>query len=490
MKKIGIVFFLFSFSQCYAQNYFPFYKNRPAYYNFSNSAFSGLTYYSQAAISIDSFKVSGIDTVFYHYPIIDFDTTNGCYLKAYDTSFVGRQSIRSSNGFDKFFNHAGDTIFFKNNSTINDSWIFLNLSAGEKIVATMQSINTEMILGVTDSVKIISLQATDSSGNTIPNIFNGKIYKVGKSFGLISGYSFLHIPIDTISFSLIGIENPSIGLNAENLSSYSIYDFEIGDRFDRIGASYHAIAYSTNSCDSRIVIGKQVYGMDSVIYTFHEKFRSDSYNMGNYSGYFYDDTTTEKIIFSNENYLNANPFEWTSPDNSFGGKIWLENGIYPVSGTVKEYLEDLNFAFDPCLMPLTSTCIPLQHRYATGLGMTYSVFNEGGCSGSDILTYYRKNGIEWGDSLHCVPTGIDELNFQSSVNLFPNPASEKIVITGNFSPQKTQFILLNCLGEEIKCKMNSDNDSVSLDVSNLPSGFYFLVINKESELAHLKFFKN
>lgn len=405
---------------------------------------------------------------------------------------MGKQSTRSSNGFDKFFNQASDTIYFKNNSQLNNSWTFINLSSGEKIVAMVQSINIETILGFTDSVKTISLHATDSLGNNISNIFNGKFYKVGKSFGLISGYSFHHIPTDTIPFSIVGIENPTVGMSSEELTAQQVFDYNVGDRFDFSFSHNTEPAYHDRSCISRTVISKQIYGIDSVIYFYREKREWYGNNFNNYYSGYSDDSIKEKIIFSQYKYLNAKPFQWFYQNTwgGEGGEVWLTNSIYSLGKTTKEYFPEWNNINDTCLTSMLWFCLGIQQRFAGGLGMTHTSYNEGGCSGFDTLSYYNKNGIEWGDSLHCFPTGIYELNFQSTVNLFPNPANENIFVTGNFSPTQTQFILLNCLGEEIKCKVNANNGSVSIDISLLPSGFYFLIVGKEKEFAYLKFIKN
>src|SRR5437762_2196658 len=118
MKNFYFLVLLFISLAASSQNFLPFHKDRPAYYNFN----SDKIFYTQAGVSIDSFKVFGSDTVFFHYPIIDYDLSYYCDLKAHDTSFVGEHSIRTVSGDDEFFNRYGDTIFFRNNSVVNDSW--------------------------------------------------------------------------------------------------------------------------------------------------------------------------------------------------------------------------------------------------------------------------------------------------------------------------------------------------------------------------------
>ena len=113
MNKILLTFFIFISVNCYSQNYFLFHKDRPAYYSFPYQ----VNFYKQAGISIDSFVISGSDTLYYHYRVIDYNPFHGC-VEPYDTSFLGIYSIRTSISDEDFFNQNGDTILFKNNSTV------------------------------------------------------------------------------------------------------------------------------------------------------------------------------------------------------------------------------------------------------------------------------------------------------------------------------------------------------------------------------------
>lgn len=76
-------------------------------------------------------------------------------------------------------------------------------------------------------------------------------------------------------------------------------------------------------------------------------------------------------------------------------------------------------------------------------------------------------------------TGIKETEAASNVNLYPNPTVSNVRMT--FSIEKNspvQYRLVNALGQVVKSAdlgtLNSGNNQVDLNVSNLPSGMYML----------------
>ena len=68
MKSILFLLCLVNALEVFAQQFLPFHKERPVYYQFTGDE----VFYTQAAIFIDSFKLSGADTIFFHYRISMF----------------------------------------------------------------------------------------------------------------------------------------------------------------------------------------------------------------------------------------------------------------------------------------------------------------------------------------------------------------------------------------------------------------------------------
>ncbi|MCF8373408.1 MAG: T9SS type A sorting domain-containing protein [Bacteroidales bacterium] len=74
---------------------------------------------------------------------------------------------------------------------------------------------------------------------------------------------------------------------------------------------------------------------------------------------------------------------------------------------------------------------------------------------------------------------------QREIGLYPNPASDKISITNLPSNSQGNYSILNIFGQTIK----EGRASNEIDIHELNSGVYFLMLNMESEQITLKFVK-
>jgi len=363
------------------------------------------------------------------------------------------------------------------------------------MVATVQSISVESVLGVNDSVKKISLQAKDSLGNNISNIFNNKIFKIGKSSGFVSGYSLFHFPVDTIAFSLVGIENPSLGLSSEDLTPEKIFDFDVGDRFDYEYAYGSEPTYHDYHYEIDVILSKEI-SVNGDTLTYQVSYKK-LVKGNNWSDYFYSVTIgikPLKIILPLEDFLSTKPFEiFGSLPYQDGPFHYLDTSQYnPPLLVLRNIPYSYYILANDCFSSTTfslATC----DSYAPGLGM---VSSDGGDIGMGLwiyndLVYYNKNGVEWGDSLNWNQlTDLNETSSNSSIRLFPNPTHSRLFLSGNFQPLQTHFTLLNSLGEEMKLnQLSNQSGSVSFDVRDLPEGFYVLRVKKEDEIVNLKFVK-
>lgn len=83
----------------------------------------------------------------------------------------------------------------------------------------------------------------------------------------------------------------------------------------------------------------------------------------------------------------------------------------------------------------------------------------------------------------------DDLGIESNnnelVSLFPNPANEQIIISSNSFLIGATFMICDIRGIQLQTgKINSENEPVI--ISNLPSGFYFLIVGNEYRCNFLK----
>ena len=95
----------------------------------------------------------------------------------------------------------------------------------------------------------------------------------------------------------------------------------------------------------------------------------------------------------------------------------------------------------------------------------------------------RKNG-DIAYSYSIVPslvTGINEIISNDFIKVYPNPASNKIIVQGGNNIQEYQIKLLNLMGEIVLLTTKKE-----IDVSSLPSGIYFLNFETENYISSKK----
>lgn len=79
------------------------------------------------------------------------------------------------------------------------------------------------------------------------------------------------------------------------------------------------------------------------------------------------------------------------------------------------------------------------------------------------------------DSLPCV-TSVNNLSFESEINVFPNPFNENITIAfSNF--MEKDIIVYNIFGERVLFLKSNNLKTISLSLASLPEGIYFLKVN-------------
>jgi Secretion system C-terminal sorting domain len=130
-----------------------------------------------------------------------------------------------------------------------------------------------------------------------------------------------------------------------------------------------------------------------------------------------------------------------------------------------------------------------------------NVGNEGFSEGPALYTYlalsqFGQPYVAYSDSVHLYkatvmyydgPTGIDEQP-QSKVPIYPNPATDKITIeiAEGRAPSHLSMMTLN--GEEVLTR-SLIKPKTQIDISNLPSGVYFVRLTNDKMVEVGKFIK-
>ncbi|MBK6284495.1 MAG: hypothetical protein IPF54_19350 [Draconibacterium sp.] len=207
-----------------SHDYQTVYSNRVALFENSDNQIK--------ALRIDSVKTA-IDTVFYPFATIQADSKS-CF-SPYKASWIGQKVVVKPDGTNLFFNCDGDTITLKTRTRLNETWIAFQRSDDFKVKATVQSIEMENFLGLSDSVKTITLSGIDQNENTLELPLNNLKLRISKNYGFIEPLNFCLFPDIEIlgtterleNLSLAGLTNPIAGV--QNLTWFEVNDFQPGD---------------------------------------------------------------------------------------------------------------------------------------------------------------------------------------------------------------------------------------------------------------------
>lgn len=246
-------------------------------------------------------------------------------------------------------------------------------------------------------------------------------------------------------------------INAQ-LTNSQVFNFEIGDVFQiKYSAGFpgpHPVLVDT--------ITSKTYstGLDSITYTINRFEYIASANIGAPATYNY---SVETLVITNLNL----------PSNHFTYSTCLPATDTILSGNCNENIERLHSNFDTsCFEPST-----WYSDLYEGLGGPYYYRYDPTISGSGndwiskTLTYYNtsQNG-ECGTLISFV--GLNEL-FQSKVNVYPNPAFDKLLVNTQF--QNCHYKIISVNGSLIKSDRNQNLD-FEIDIRLLQKGNYYIEI--------------
>ena len=131
----------------------------------------------------------------------------------------------------------------------------------------------------------------------------------------------------------------------------------------------------------------------------------------------------------------------------------------------------------------TSTQMNASHTYATSGSYTVQlIISNGSCA--DTIT----------QSVNTVALGVNDLSAFSSLSVFPNPAKDAVTLNVNSSKQFSdcQLSVNNILGQKefsSDVNLNIGANKLSIDVTNLSSGIYFISLQNGKNVVTTKFVK-
>ncbi|MBN2891894.1 MAG: T9SS type A sorting domain-containing protein [Bacteroidales bacterium] len=432
------------------------------------------------SIKIDSTETSGDSLFYYNHKMIRYGI-NDCEY-AFGGSWTGNKIIVMPNGLNIFLNKNYDSIKINTQADLYSSWILFKYQNGNYIAANVSDKDLETFIGITDSVKTISLQLKDYEGNNISDPINDKFLKISKNYGFVRIFNFYEFPefenyedwyyIIEEEMNIVGYDDHGY----QNFGAKEIYDFYIGDEFH---------TYSENNCwteywgeDKQIlkVIDKDS-NENSIIYTYERCLRSNDidYIYPENSGTNYKhDTITKTIDFTTDQMIFLSNISYNAYDLGDGWWEYLENTENSKRCGEAIFTSYEGECLNLILIDKSNSKSP-GNEYKKGLGGPYYYFSGFNCTGSKNLTYYKKGTTTWGTPYSCSSlSSFSEIS--DNVNIYPIPAQNFINISfENNNSEKANIQIINITGQIVFQESLISNSSI--DVSTFENGLYLVKIS-------------
>ena len=466
----------------FAQNWQTF--NSKVKYNFSTSF-----------VVYDSVSVRGADTLLYNFKQIQ-QVRAGNYpayvLSGIGSSWVGKVIVIKPCGTNVFLNGSNDSVYIETKARLGEVFsIYANIANNQYITGRVDSIVLGKMLGVSDSLKYITLLANGNVGYGSNGDYVTSIV-LSKNYGLLSTVSFFNIGYTYYSnyYNSYHIKNSSILLgNSQIQGTYSnmkipdIYGFNVGDEF-------HIEEY-TNGPKLQYLLNPRGYDIKSI-----QKVLTKAYS-ANQDTVIYTLDVTQNTVDPNGHFPSTYTrgiqtvkyalYDMTNPLNSVPGKVYLSgtSAKIPVNhenkDTVSVYLYSPYYSTLPCIVgdscqPFSSPGNLIKKYYKNGQGGPYYSYNIADPSISVYirqLVYSKKGTVETGTPYDANALAVNDQQLSAhKTRVYPNPAKDKLNIEANRS---SSVSIKNMIGVEVY-KGQLNNGANEINISQLASGIYFVVI--------------
>jgi len=449
------------------------------------------------AIRIDSFTVNGSDSIFFNFKKFGpnlLDQTGTCARTLQHIGSMGIQTIKYSNGDFCFLNSDTDSVFIRSSALINDTWTMYRFINGNTIEATLSNISVAGFIGLTDTVKTVTLQARDILQNPVAHPFNNKTISFSRNYGLVKTVNLLTFPSDTLTYDIYGQTNPVAG--QQNLTARDIFNFNVGDIFHFLHEQ-NALSHQYDIYTRLKVLSKYVsVNQDTIIYldsSYQVVVETDTATTTR--TLLYDSIISDQYIISEFQKFEKLPEEPAFPLTAFQNGSY-QQGYSPVLNRrfkrISPYEEYYRYS-DSCWNDPIIDGYPCWYEFYEGLGRGNGPgFYNTDCqfmfyNSSFQVLYYQQGADIWGspvnfDSLLSSTFDLGDSNPQ--ISFYPNPFTTSVQLHFETPVSGHRFILLlfDVLGKEV-LRIPDIHSDIVIERNNLARGVYSYSLTSEKQAA-------
>jgi hypothetical protein len=465
--------------QINSQNYIPFNANMPKRFeNIADSTDDNYYFYPRKR------ELLGNTTVFWTHISYSMNTIEelpincsnwgGSSYPLADTNWLCKK-IFWNNQIKELtvLNKNSESIIFNFNLNLSDSSLLYG-TVNDGYYLKLDSLQNTTFFSLTDSVKYFSIWRYDLNNQLVPSELNGFTIKLSKNYGLLSLFDCSNFPIQEKAIILKGQLNPNFGYY--NMTYDEVFPWQAGDSFQYKGLRpsqwfTSTISYRTTNVTNRIETNDSVY-----IYLTSSFQNFPSFTNGPYPLSYFNISYPNIIKFKKNTPISDKPNNIydIATGNSYFNETYSfcdgRNSLY-VTGSFDYYCESCD-----CFVPQdNSGSSYYTTRYAKGLGIVYSrdnIYGQYSYSPYAEIIYSNVGGITCG-SLYYLNT--EELNLNSSLQLFPNPTQNEFFISlENSNEPNLPFKIMDISGKVVL--QSFANTNTAIDISTLPNGYYIVQV--------------
>jgi hypothetical protein len=463
MNKILLFIFIICFFETHAQNYRVFEWGAEHLYESTNEI---------VGIRVDSAIVSGSDSIFYNYFIINqYPDSLGC-IGPYTPSWFGKGIIIPSDSVIYILNNNNDSLLIRPLDSVGSHWNFYSDTGNYKVTATISNVSVQSINGISDSVMEIVLREFNNN-QSFQGLIDNRILKLSKNHGFLQAISFLNFPDDSTYFTL----NDNLFLTDSN-----VYNFDVGDT---IVYSYYVLPQYFSPCPPAYypnrttiaILTKSIIG-NMYVYDVWEQLNT---------GYIYYDSVNvphanititanlNTISYSNVNtrIFSGMPDEAIIDQNNMVSRYKMSK--WPgACGKVTATFLSADLFYDTIMNCIPQPFEPDQNtlEYSIGLGCTNSsqcIYHQNGASNVYHLDAYSKGNNHCG-SIY-IYNQVEEALSNNLLTIYPNPITGDELLWIKNKSAISRIILFDQVGRVAFVK-DDLNDVNSIDLKSVIPGIY------------------
>ncbi|PZF72458.1 T9SS type A sorting domain-containing protein [Taibaiella soli] len=509
-RLLLFVFSVLISAPLFAQNWQTVNPNDTVYFKCTNAN----NYGAVRMITVDSVRQNNGDSLYYFYKTMRAPDLGKC-VDTLAPSWMGSYCIRHSDGTELYINEQNDTISIHTWAAIADAWAIGKDTLGNIYYAAVANIDTATIDGVLDSVKLLTIQATNG-GNPVTSYYDTFTVKWSKNHGWVKTLDWYAFPNATTQPYTWGaqlmpfsFERLPMAFNAKDFSQPDLlWKYTPGNEWfcdNDVSPLYSPIPASNKVYTYDSVISSSVINNYTISATLKEIKRVVTYQLSNGQWVVdsnYTTTNIQTVTITASSYhpvtsqvspdlkpsvVGMTPFVYNYTLDTFcAGKYLLSDKysnmtvITPANGCLSAMVNVSGglWGDDTYLDGFGKITAHATEYFGTGTtsrNMIYSYLKLGNCIMGSKASMMQSLGV---NDVHVITDGI---------SISPNPATN--IVNISVPETSVQLAIYDMVGRVVRSvKLSSGSNTLS--IGDMPPGLYLLRFSGNTINYSYKLLKN